>query len=278
MQKLSTSLKENKWILIILLINCMVGFVFFWFYPERNFALLPAVVVSLISYEIYVVISYVTQEIFLKNQKLLKEKNDELLQPFNQLKYLNVDILSIHMGTGLMQYIDPDSNRKLIYKIGLLRKTFAQELGYIMPNVRVLDNLNLKDNEYSILLRGSVYFHATVLPSQSQEDVEKDIIYNLRKVCIDQVENILCLDIVAKYVEFVNEKYPMYVKDLVPAKISLVDLKEIFANIIKNEYSIRDILYIFEKLNYYTRFTTNPGELSEKILLSLKFLSRDKVK
>src|SRR3546814_7525234 len=47
-----------------------------------------------------------------------------------------------------------------------LRKKFAQEVGFLPPVVHIRDNLELKPNEYRILLSGVEVGHGVAMPEQ----------------------------------------------------------------------------------------------------------------
>ena len=67
---------------------------------------------------------------------------------------LRVEPLSIEVGVGLISFIADGVNSPLLRRIGSIRKQLATELGFIIPAVRVTDNLSLRAREYSICLKG----------------------------------------------------------------------------------------------------------------------------
>jgi flagellar biosynthesis protein FlhA len=74
-----------------------------------------------------------------------KENLDDLLR---------VEPLSIEVGVSLISFISEGVNSPLLRRIGSIRKQLATELGFIIPAVRVTDNLGLRAREYSICLKG----------------------------------------------------------------------------------------------------------------------------
>ncbi len=68
---------------------------------------------------------------------------------------LRVEPISIEVGLGLVRLVEGGVNSTLLKRIGVIRKQLAAELGYLLPPVRVSDNLQLKSREYIILLKGS---------------------------------------------------------------------------------------------------------------------------
>ncbi len=66
-----------------------------------------------------------------------------------------IDIIELEVGYGLISIVDTSQNGELIERIKSLRKQFALEAGFVIPSVRIRDNLQLKPNEYAILIKGN---------------------------------------------------------------------------------------------------------------------------
>ncbi|MBV6433722.1 MAG: Flagellar biosynthesis protein FlhA [Bryobacteraceae bacterium] len=67
---------------------------------------------------------------------------------------LRVDLLAVEVGLGLVRLVEGGQNSPLLRRIGAIRRQMAQEMGYVLPAVRVTDNLSLRASEYVILLKG----------------------------------------------------------------------------------------------------------------------------
>jgi flagellar biosynthesis protein FlhA len=67
---------------------------------------------------------------------------------------LRIEPLSVEVGVGLIAFLTGGANSPLLKRIGGIRKQLATELGFIIPPVRVADNLALRAREYSISLKG----------------------------------------------------------------------------------------------------------------------------
>lgn len=65
---------------------------------------------------------------------------------------LDVDRISVQVGVRLISLVDPRKNSTIFDRIGALRRKFAQQLGIIMPLVRLRDNINIESNAYEIRL------------------------------------------------------------------------------------------------------------------------------
>jgi len=67
---------------------------------------------------------------------------------------LRIEPLAVEVGLGLVHLVEGGQNSPLLRRIASIRRQLASELGYILPPVRVTDNLTLKAREYSISIKG----------------------------------------------------------------------------------------------------------------------------
>src|SRR5580704_7120004 len=67
---------------------------------------------------------------------------------------LKLDELMLEVGLGLVPLVDIKQGGQLLGKVRSLRKTLAQQLGFLVPSIHITDNLTLKEREYVIYLRG----------------------------------------------------------------------------------------------------------------------------
>jgi len=77
---------------------------------------------------------------------------------------LQVDTLMIELGYGLVGLADPAKGGDLLQRITGVRKSFAQEMGFIVPSIRLRDSLQLGPNQYQFLLRGQVIATGEIMP------------------------------------------------------------------------------------------------------------------
>jgi flagellar biosynthesis protein FlhA len=64
------------------------------------------------------------------------------------------DLLELHVGYGLVPFVDQAQGGELLERIRAIRKQTALDMGFVVPAVHIRDNLQLKPHEYSILLKG----------------------------------------------------------------------------------------------------------------------------
>ncbi len=66
---------------------------------------------------------------------------------------LAIDDVKIELGLGLLGLINDLDGRKLTDQIKALRRTLAQEYGFVMPSVRILDNMRLPHQGYVVRVK-----------------------------------------------------------------------------------------------------------------------------
>jgi flagellar biosynthesis protein FlhA len=67
---------------------------------------------------------------------------------------LKIDDLKIELGYALLPLVNgPDGTDRLTDQIKALRKSLAVEMGFVMPSVRILDNVQLEANTYVIKIK-----------------------------------------------------------------------------------------------------------------------------
>ncbi len=244
----------------------------------------------------------------------VKQNMQDLVNPNKMYERLGVDVLSLQVGSGLLVIADPDQDGQLLAKIAALRQRVTDELGYIIPNIRIMDSSAIEPNEYLISIRGNNVSSGFVYPGKHMVIAEQwealgkkippdsitaldptyqtqaywinpnDVGPNDKITAVDSVDVIVThlQDCVRKYVdevmtktdvlklmELVKSQDPTLVNDLVPTIISTSDLRKIFVNLIREKVSIKDIIFIFERLCDYARFSKEPDILSERLRAAL---------
>lgn len=72
----------------------------------------------------------------------------------NVYNLLNVDPIGIEVGYSLLPLVDQSSGGNFLDRIVMLRKQFADEMGMVIPAVRLKDSGQLNPNQYEVKLRG----------------------------------------------------------------------------------------------------------------------------
>ncbi len=244
----------------------------------------------------------------------VRQNMQDLVNPNRMYERLGVDILSLQVGSNLLVIADPDQEGQLLAKIAALRQRVTDELGYILPNIRIMDSSALDANEYMIQIRGNTVDTGYVYPGRLmviadqwdaiKKEVPQDaiigidptyqtqaywitpddaktarsvtafdstdvIVTHLQECVRKHVDEVMTKTDVLKLMELVRSQDPTLVNDLVPTIISTSDLRKIFVNLIREKVSIKDIIFVFERLCDYARFSKEPDILSERLRAAL---------
>ncbi|MEF3191738.1 MAG: flagellar biosynthesis protein FlhA [Campylobacterales bacterium] len=84
-----------------------------------------------------------------KTAEQLKQDEEQLLS-----ETLKVEMLELDVGYGLIRLVDTAQGGDLLERIKSIRRKIAADFGFVMPQVRIRDNLHLGPNEYEFLLKG----------------------------------------------------------------------------------------------------------------------------
>ena len=109
-----------------------------------------------------------------KTKEEIKEKTEKKekkeISPEEEKKVLEevlkVEILELDIGYQLIRIADPNQGGDLLDRIKSMRKKIASEYGFLVPQIRIKDNLNLNPNEYQILLKGVEVARGEVFPDK----------------------------------------------------------------------------------------------------------------
>ncbi|NLL52149.1 MAG: flagellar biosynthesis protein FlhA [Peptococcaceae bacterium] len=80
---------------------------------------------------------------------------EEVRKTENVFNLLTVDHMEIEIGYALIPLVDAGQGGDLLDRIVLIRRQLAGELGFIVPVIRVRDNMNLQPNQYVIKIKGA---------------------------------------------------------------------------------------------------------------------------
>ncbi len=75
-----------------------------------------------------------------------------------------LDLMELNVGYGLIPLVDEAQGGELLKRISAIRKQLALELGFVVPPIHIRDNLQIKANEYLIVVKGVEISRGEVLP------------------------------------------------------------------------------------------------------------------
>jgi len=75
-----------------------------------------------------------------------------------------LDLMELNVGYGLIPLVDEAQDGDLLKRITAIRRQLALELGFVVPPIHIRDNLQIKPNEYLIMVKGVEVSRGEVLP------------------------------------------------------------------------------------------------------------------
>ncbi len=93
-----------------------------------------------------------------------EEVQDNSYKDINSVySLLNVEPIEMEFGYSLIPLADESSGGKLINRIVIFRRQFAQEMGFVIPSVRLRDSSSLNTNQYVIKIKGEEVARGEIL-------------------------------------------------------------------------------------------------------------------
>jgi flagellar biosynthesis protein FlhA len=104
--------------------------------------------------------SQITNE---NGETIVKEEKDDD-NSINLSEVADNSAISMQLGYGLIQMVDDENDGPLIARITGVRKQISKELGFIIPPVRIRDDLSLEANHYRIRIGQEIVAEDKVFP------------------------------------------------------------------------------------------------------------------
>lgn len=81
----------------------------------------------------------------------------------NVYSLINVEPIEMEFGYSLIPLVDESNGGKLINRIVIFRRQYAQEMGFVIPSIRLRDASMLGTNQYIIKIRGEEVARGEIL-------------------------------------------------------------------------------------------------------------------
>jgi len=82
------------------------------------------------------------------------QEAEDIKKPENVVELLQVEKMEMELGYALIPLVDSEQGGDLLDRIIMIRRQCAVEMGFIVPPVRIRDNMQLKPNAYLIKIKG----------------------------------------------------------------------------------------------------------------------------
>ena len=96
-----------------------------------------------------------------KSPTELREEEEKALEDI-----LKQEVLELELGYQLIKLADPTMQGDLLERIKSMRRKIATDFGFLIPQLRIRDNLHLAPNNYQLLLKGVDIGHGEIYPDK----------------------------------------------------------------------------------------------------------------
>lgn len=175
------------------------------------------------------------------------------------------DPLELEVGLRLVPLVDRDEDGELLRRIFELRRTIAQERGFLVPAVRIRDNLRLRANAYRILLKGVPIAQGEIGNAREQPAAAR-IAEHLADVIKAHSAELLSRDDV---MDLLRNASPRQADELVPGLLPLGTVQKVLQNLLAERVPLRDMRTVVDTLADRARMIQQPEALGEAVRAAL---------
>ena len=88
-------------------------------------------------------------------EALVRQREEQEQQGLEWRDLPHVDLIAIELGYRLVSLAEQDKGAELLHRVRGVRKTLSEQMGFLLPEVRLRDNLHLAPDRYQIKLCGA---------------------------------------------------------------------------------------------------------------------------
>jgi len=124
-------------------------------------------IASLLFYLVYIINKKAEEAGLVKDKEDDDAAKREAVPEDEEVKsLLEMDLMELEIGFAMIPLVDTNQGGTLLSRIKAIRRQLALEMGFIVPPVRIRDNLQLDANGYSVMLKGVKIATGTIFPEK----------------------------------------------------------------------------------------------------------------
>lgn len=179
------------------------------------------------------------KKIFHKKEAPQKPTEDKVEELFKNT--FSIDTIKFEIGSDIVEFgVD------ICKEISSFRERIAENSGFIFPLVHVIDNSSFQENQITIFIQGKEIKEEFLIPNK--ENVIKDIHSFLEEIYKNYLDEIFTSEFLEKILSKVQEKNAWLIWN-VTCTFTTTQLINIFVRILKENKSIKNAEYIFQKID-----------------------------
>ena len=244
----------------------------------------------------------------LKDLQDMKTDLSAIIHPDKMFDTIETNKITILLSEELSCLTDKDGVNELLCETVKLRQKLTDELGYVLPYVKFDCSENLEPNEFEIQVRDITAYKSLVYPNcraikknelerkpsksiEEYDEISREAIYWIKTentkdfwkngrsavqyivdalefITIKHADDIIDYSDINNYLDLVLKKNHYLVDSLIPEVVSVGEIRYILAQLISDYISVRDIVFIFEKIGDFAS-DDEEVDLIEEIRMSL---------
>ena len=173
--------------------------------------------------------------------------------------------LSLELGYGLIGLVDERKGAPLMGRITGIRKQLSRELGFVVPLVRVRDNLALEPNSYRISVAGVVMGEDQCWP----DDLLALYGGASGQIIAGTAADLFGMDETQRLLDALKSSAPQLVQGLTPAPLSLAQIAALCRALLAEGIPLKDFRRIAEAMVDAAREESEPNGLVEAVRLRI---------
>lgn len=184
----------------------------------------------------------ISADILLGTDNKIVENNDFVME--KEIKHnMFAEPLVVEFGIGLVECMGNGLKTDLVNK---KRAELIKETGILIPVLRIRDNNKLAEQEVRILSYDKELWKQE-FPTVEENTYEL-VIQQVVNVCRHQYSTIINKQMVKMLIDNLKEQYPGIADDLVPERISYLQLQKKLQTVLDEKGNIRDMIHILEEM------------------------------
>jgi flagellar biosynthesis protein FlhA len=170
--------------------------------------------------------------------------------------------VAIELGLGLLACARSSGEEGLVGQLGQARLKIADDLGFVLPRLRIRDNLMLGFKEFRLTLDGIVISSGTV---DDLHEAVPTIVTVVSRSLREFSYELLSRQQVCQLIEHVRLKSPSLVADVIPQPLSIGQVHGILCLLLREQVSIRNLEAVLGALADASRVTSDAQALCEAV-------------
>ena len=171
--------------------------------------------------------------------------------------------MELELGVGLIRFADARRGGDLLERIQRLRQNLAAEMGFILPKVRVRDNMRLEPAQYRIKIADVAVAQGAV--DRTASEAADAITAHLGETVRRHADELLTRDAVKHLIDELRQASPATVDELIPGMMKLGEVQQVLQLLLREAVPIRQLGPILETLGDHAPRTKDTIALAELV-------------